>query len=350
MPSGRSKRPSEKPLLAVLRGERRDPPPMWMMRQAGRYLPEYRKLRQERGSFLDLVYDPEAAADVTLQPLQRFPDVDAAILFSDILIIPFAIGQNLTFVAGEGPRLTPTLDDRRIEELSAHPERLDPIYETVRKVRTRLGPGKTLIGFAGSPWTVATYMIAGEGSRDQATARRLAYSDPGRFGAIVERIEEMTIGYLSGQIEAGAEAVQLFDSWAGSLAPAQFERWVIAPTARIVAALRDRHPDVPVIGFPKGAGGKLAAYARETAVSALGLDETVDPRWAARELPKDMPLQGNLDPLALLAGGEVMDAAVARILDAFAGRPHIFNLGHGILQETPIANVERLVALVKGNK
>jgi len=350
MPSGRSKRPSEKPLLAVLRGERRDPPPMWMMRQAGRYLPEYRKLRQERGSFLDLVYDPEAAADVTLQPLQRFPDVDAAILFSDILIIPFAIGQNLTFVAGEGPRLTPTLDDRRIEELSAHPERLDPIYETVRKVRTRLGPGKTLIGFAGSPWTVATYMIAGEGSRDQATARRLAYSDPGRFGAIVERIEEMTIGYLSGQIEAGAEAVQLFDSWAGSLAPAQFERWVIAPTARIVAALRERHPDVPVIGFPKGAGGKLAAYARETAVSALGLDETVDPRWAARELPKDMPLQGNLDPLALLAGGEVMDAAVARILDAFAGRPHIFNLGHGILQETPIANVERLVALVKGNK
>ena len=172
MPSGRSKRPSEKPLLAVLRGERRDPPPMWMMRQAGRYLPEYRKLRQERGSFLDLVYDPEAAADVTLQPLQRFPDVDAAILFSDILIIPFAIGQNLTFVAGEGPRLTPTLDDRRIEELSAHPERLDPIYETVRKVRTRLGPGKTLIGFAGSPWTVATYMIAGEGSRDQASEER----------------------------------------------------------------------------------------------------------------------------------------------------------------------------------
>jgi uroporphyrinogen decarboxylase len=253
-------------------------------------------------------------------------------------------------VAGEGPRLTPTLADRSIEELSAHPERLDPIYETVRKVRARLGPGKTLIGFAGSPWTVATYMIAGQGSRDQAEARRLAYSDPGRFGAIVERIERITIDYLSGQIEAGAEAVQLFDSWAGSLAPAQFEQWVIAPTARIVAALRKRHPAVPIIGFPKGAGGKLAAYARESHVSALGLDETVNPRWAAKELPKDLPVQGNVDPLALLAGGEAMESAVARILDAFAGRPHIFNLGHGILQETPIANVEQLIALVKGNK
>ena len=350
MPSEQPKRPADKPLLAVLRGEPRDPPPMWMMRQAGRYLPEYRALREKKGGFLDLVYDSDAAAEITLQPLVRFAGLDAAILFSDILIVPFALGQNLTFVAGEGPRLTPILADRSVDELTPQCARRDPIYETVRKVRARLGPDKTLIGFAGSPWTVATYMIAGQGSRDQAEARRLAYSDPGRFGAIVERIEQVTIDYLCGQIEAGAEAVQLFDSWAGSLAPAQFEQWVIAPTARIVAALRKPHPDVPVIGFPKGAGGKLAAYARETGVSALGLDETVDPRWVAKQLPNDLPLQGNLDPLALLAGGKALEGAVAGILDALADRPHIFNLGHGILQETPIANVERLIALVKGDK
>jgi uroporphyrinogen decarboxylase len=323
---------------------------MWMMRQAGRYLPEYRQLRQEKGSFLNLVYEPNAAAEITLQPLERFPELDGAILFSDILIVPFALGQNLTFVAGEGPRLTPPLAERGIEGLTSYPARLDPIYETVRKVRGRLGAYKTLIGFAGSPWTVATYMVAGQGSRDQGETRRLAYSDPSRFGAIISRIEDVTLDYLSAQIHAGVEAVQLFDSWAGSLSPAQFERWVVAPTARIVSKLRDRHADVPIIGFPKGAGGKLAAYARETEVSALGLDETVDPRWAAKELPSGLPVQGNLDPLALLAGGDAMDAAVRQILDAFADRPHIFNLGHGILQETPIAHVERLIALVKGDK
>jgi len=323
---------------------------MWMMRQAGRYLPEYRQLRQEKGSFLNLVYEPNAAAEITLQPLERFPELDGAILFSDILIVPFALGQNLTFVAGEGPRLTPPLAESGIEGLTFYPARLDPIYETVRKVRGRLGAYKTLIGFAGSPWTVATYMVAGQGSRDQGETRRLAYSDPSRFGAIISRIEDVTLDYLSAQIHAGVEAVQLFDSWAGSLSPAQFERWVVAPTARIVSKLRDRHADVPIIGFPKGAGGKLAAYARETEVSALGLDETVDPRWAAKELPSGLPVQGNLDPLALLAGGDAMDAAVRQILDAFADRPHIFNLGHGILQETPIAHVERLIALVKGDK
>ncbi|HKP33824.1 MAG TPA: uroporphyrinogen decarboxylase [Sphingomicrobium sp.] len=341
---------SDKPLLAVLRGERRDPVPMWMMRQAGRYLPEYRELRQDKGSFLDLVYDPDAAAEITLQPLRRFPQLDAAILFSDILIVPFAIGQNLTFITGEGPRLTPTLAGSGPDELTAYPARLDPIYETVRKVKAALGPDKTLIGFAGSPWTVATYMIAGQGSRDQAEARRLAYQDAGRFGEIIARIEEVTFDYLSQQVDAGAEALQLFDSWAGSLSPAQFGQWVMAPTARLVAALKERHPDIPVIGFPKGAGGKLAAYARETGVNALGLDETVDPLWAARELPPELPLQGNLDPLALIAGGEALDTAASRVLDAFAGRPHIFNLGHGILQDTPIAHVERLIALVKGNK
>jgi len=340
----------DKPLLAVLRGERRDPAPMWMMRQAGRYLPEYRELRAEKGGFLDLVYDSDAAAEITLQPLRRFPKLDAAILFSDILIVPFAIGQNLSFVTGEGPRLTPTLLSADLGQLTAYSARLDPIYETVRKVKAALAPEKTLIGFAGSPWTVATYMVAGQGSRDQGETRRLAYADPGKFGAIIGRIEGVTLDYLSGQVEAGAEALQLFDSWAGSLSPAQFEQWVIAPTKRLVAALKKRHPQVPVIGFPKGAGSKLAAYASETGVSAVGLDETVDPMWAAKELPASLPVQGNLDPLALIAGGADLKAAVKRILDAFAGRPHILNLGHGILQDTPIANVERLIALVKGGK
>jgi uroporphyrinogen decarboxylase len=350
MPSELPGTPQDKPLLAVLQGERRDPAPMWMMRQAGRYLPEYRQLREEKGSFLNLVYDAEAAAEITLQPLKRFPELDAAILFSDILIVPFAIGQNLSFITGEGPRLTPPLAEGALEQLAAYPSRLEPIYETVRTVKAELEPDKTLIGFAGSPWTVATYMVAGQGSREQAEARRMAYADPARFGAIVARIEEVTLDYLSGQAEAGAEVLQLFDSWAGSLSPAQFEQWVIAPTERLVAALKKKHPKVPVIGFPKGAGGKLRAYARETGVSAIGLDETVDPLWAAKELPPKLPLQGNLDPLALIAGGEALETAVRRILDALADRPHIFNLGHGILQDTPVAHVEQLIALVKGGK
>jgi uroporphyrinogen decarboxylase len=334
-------------MLAVLNGERLDPPPVWMMRQAGRYLPEYRQLRSDKGSFLALVYDSDAAAEVTLQPVKRFPQLDAAILFSDILIVPFAIGQNLSFVAGEGPRLTPPLANAAPESLQAFPARLEPIYETVRKVKAALDPSKALIGFAGAPWTVATYMVAGQGSRDQSETRRLAYSDPALFHAIIDRIEEVTLGYLAGQIEAGAEVVQLFDSWAGSLAPAEFERWVIAPTARIAAAVKERYPQVKFIGFPKGAGGKLGAYARETGIDAIGLDETVDPVWADRELPKGLPVQGNLDPLALLSGEEGLSAAVKRILDAFDGRPHIFNLGHGILQETPIAHVEQMLAEVK---
>jgi uroporphyrinogen decarboxylase len=286
---------------------------------------------------------------VTLQPLGRF-DLDAAILFSDILIVPFAIGQNLSFVAGEGPRLTPPLVSAELDGLAPNLTRFEPIYETVRKVKARLKDGITLIGFAGAPWTVVTYMIAGQGSRDQAESRRLGYQDPQRLDSIVERVEAVTYDYLAGQIEAGAEAVQLFDSWSGSLAPAQFERWIIAPTARLVARLSKDYPDVPVIGFPKGAGGKLRAYADETGVACVGLDETVDPSWAARELPAGLPVQGNLDPLALIAGGEEMGAAVRRIVDAFADRPHIFNLGHGILPETPAANVEQLVRLVKGSE
>jgi uroporphyrinogen decarboxylase len=320
---------------------------MWLMRQAGRYLPEYRALRSTKGGFLDMAYDPEAAAEITLQPLRRFP-FDAAILFSDILIVPHAIGQELSFVAGEGPRLAPPLANASLTELELVLERLEPIWATVRGVKAILSPQTTFLGFAGSPWTVATYMVAGQGSREQAEARNLAYQDPGKFEAIIRRIEQVTLDYLSGQVEAGVDAVQLFDSWAGSLAPAEFERWVVAPTARIVEAFRGRHPGTPIIGFPKGAGGKLRAYADETGVDAIGLDETVDPLWAARELPASMPVQGNLDPLALVAGGEALRSAVALILDAFADRPHIFNLGHGIQQVTPIDHVEELVSLVKG--
>nr|WP_294851373.1 uroporphyrinogen decarboxylase [uncultured Sphingomonas sp.] len=337
----------DKPLLAVLRGERRDPPPMWLMRQAGRYLPEYRALRATKGGFLDLAYDPEAAAEVTLQPLRRFP-FDAAILFSDILIVPHAIGQELSFTAGEGPRLAPPLVDASLEGLQPVMERLEPIWATVARVKAELAPETTFLGFAGSPWTVATYMVAGQGSREQAEARQLAYLDPQKFDAIIRRIEAVTLDYLTGQVEAGVDAVQLFDSWAGSLAPSEFENWVIAPTARIVEAFRARHPNTPIIGFPKGAGGKLRAYADETGVDAIGLDETVDPAWASRELPHGLPVQGNLDPLALIAGGDVLQSAVTRILDALGDRPHIFNLGHGIQQTTPIENVEQLVRMVKG--
>ena len=337
----------DQPLLAVLRGERRDPPPMWLMRQAGRYLPEYRALRAQKGGFLDLAYDPESATEITLQPLRRFA-FDGAILFSDILIVPHAIGQELRFVAGEGPRLSPPLSEATLDGLKPVMERLKPIWATVRRVKAALAPETTFLGFAGSPWTVATYMVAGQGSREQAEARTLAYLDPGKFDAIIRRIETVTLDYLSGQIEAGVDAVQLFDSWSGSLAPAEFERWVIAPTVRLVEELRARHPGVPIIGFPKGAGGKLGAYARETGVDAVGIDETVDPVWAARELPSKLPVQGNLDPLALIAGGETLRDATMRILDAFADRPHIFNLGHGIQQTTPIAHVEQLIEWVKG--
>ena len=338
---------AEKPLLTVLKGERRNPPPMWLMRQAGRYLPEYRELRANKGGFLDLAYDPEAAAEITLQPLRRFA-FDGAILFSDILVVPHALGMDLTFVAGEGPRLAPPLSDGCIRDLKPMLERLEPIYETVRRVKSELSPETTFLGFAGSPWTVATYMIAGQGSREQAEARQLAYADPSKMAEILEIVSTLTVDYLSRQIEAGVDAVQLFDSWAGSLSPSQFEQLVIARTAWIVAELKKRHPDTPIIGFPKGAGGKLRAYAAETGVDAVGLDETVDPAWAARELPPGMPVQGNLDPLALIAGGEALRTAVRRILDAFADRPHIFNLGHGIQQTTPIAHVEELVMLVKG--
>lgn len=335
-----------KPLLTVLNGGIPERKPVWLMRQAGRYLPEYRALRAEKGGFLALVYDPDAAAEITLQPIRRF-GFDGAILFSDILIVPHALGQDLSFGAGEGPRLSPPLVDASLGALERVPERLEPIYRTVENVKVQLPAETTFLGFAGSPWTVATYMVAGQGSRDQAEARGYAYADPAAFQEIIDAVAAMTVDYLVGQADAGVEAVQLFESWAGTLSPDQFERWVIAPNARIVAALRERRPGLKIVGFPKGAGGKLGAYARETGVDALGLDETVDPAWAVRELPENLPLQGNLDPLALLTGGEALEKAVDRILSVFSGRPHIFNLGHGIVKETPIAHVERLLELVR---
>ncbi|MBX7513947.1 uroporphyrinogen decarboxylase [Qipengyuania sp. GH38] len=334
-------------LLDTLNGKRADKVPLWLMRQAGRYLPEYRELRAEKGGFLAMAYDSEAACEITMQPIDRF-GFDGAILFSDILIVPHALGQHLEFLAGEGPKLSPPLVDADLDGLNPDRSRYNPIYETVRLCRKRLSQDVTMLGFAGSPWTVATYMVAGEGSRDQHDARAMAYRDPGKLQAILDAIAHETIEYLSGQIEAGAEAVQLFDSWAGSLAPDEFERWVIAPNAKIVTALAERHPETPIIGFPKGAGEKLPAYARETGVKAVGVDETLDPVWVARELPAGMAVQGNLDPLLLLSGSPALETRIETILEAFSDRPHVFNLGHGIDRRTPIAHVERLIATVRG--
>jgi uroporphyrinogen decarboxylase len=337
---------SPKKLLNVLRGNQETIPPIWLMRQAGRYLPEYRALRAEKGGFLALAYDSDAACEITLQPIRRF-GFDGAILFSDILVIPHAMGQDLWFETGEGPRLAPRLVESRLEDFVPAPERLAPVIDTVRKVSAALPAETTFLGFAGSPWTVATYMVHGQGSKDQAEARRMAHAEPERFGALIDAIIAATVDYLGDQMDAGVDAVQLFDSWAGSLSPAQFEKWVIAPNAEIVRRLKARNPNAVIIGFPKGAGGKLAAYAEGTGVDALGLDETVDPHWANRELPKGLPVQGNLDPLALIAGGDVLKDAVKNILSAFDDRSHIFNLGHGILPETPIENVELLLNLVR---
>ena len=338
---------SPSPILRVLTGTRVATPPVWFMRQAGRYLPEYRALRAEKGGVLELVHDSVAAVEVTLQPLKRF-DFDAAILFSDILVVPHAMGQNLWFEEGEGPRLAPTMLEDTLDALTPDLTRLDAVYRTVAGVKAELATDKALLGFAGSPWTVATYMIAGQGSREQAEARRLAYRDPMRVGELIDAIIATTLTYLRAQIDAGADAIQLFDSWAGSLSPAQFERWVIAPNAAIVTALKQSHPHTPIIGFPKGAGGKLPAYARETGVDALGIDETVSAEWAHAALPQELPVQGNLDPLVLVTGGPQLTEAVDRILNAFADRPHIFNLGHGIVPDTPLDNVEAVLRQVRG--
>jgi len=336
-----------KPLLATVLGERQPRPPIWIMRQAGRYLPEYRQVRQQAGDFLDLCYTPELAAEVTLQPLRRF-DLDAAILFSDILVVPDALGQAVRFEVGEGPLLTP-LDAAAIERLD--PERarshLQPVMETIARVKHGLAPGKTLIGFCGSPWTVATYMLGGRGTPDQWPARRFALEQPEAFSRLLDILVETSIDYLAAQFAAGVDVVQLFESWALNLDDAAFRQQVIEPNRRIVEGLRQRVPGAPIIGFPRGAAGNLAAYAGNTGVNTLGLDYATPLDFPGTILPAMFPVQGNLDPLRLVVGGAAMEKRVEEILSAFAERPHIFNLGHGIVPETPIAHVERLVELVK---
>ncbi len=336
---------AEKPLLRVLAGQTLDPPPVWFMRQAGRYLAEYRALRAQAGSFLDLCYAPALAAEVTLQPIRRF-GFDAAILFSDILVVPHALGQELTFVEGEGPRLPPITDEAGLAELrtTLDENRAGRVYETVSRVKADLPPGVALIGFCGAPWTVSTYMVGG--GVDRGAAALWARRDPKGFGRLIERIEDASVEYLSGQAAAGAEALQLFDSWAGELAPDLFHELSIAPMRRMTARLKARHPGIPVIAFPRGAGSQMAAVAGIGA-DAIGIDTAEDPAAVRKVLGASAVLQGNLDPLALIAGGEGLDRAVDAVLDGMAGGPFVFNLGHGIRQETPIASVERALARIR---
>ncbi len=338
---------AHKPLLATVLGERQERPPIWIMRQAGRYLPEYRELRAKTNGFLELCYTPELAAEVTLQPLRRFP-LDAAILFSDILVIPDALGQSVRFEAGEGPVLE-SVTAETIGQLQ--PERaldhLAPVFETLRRVRAGLAPDKTLIGFCGSPWTVATYMIGGRGSPDQAAARLFALRHPEAFAALMDVLVQTSIDYLVAQFAAGADVVQLFESWALNLDEVAFTHQVIDPNRRIVEGVRARVPDAPIIGFPRGAAGNIAPYVAATGVNAVGLDYATPLEFAAKHVPAGFTVQGNLDPLRLVAGGAQMEDRAHQIIAAFADRPHIFNLGHGIVPETPIAHVERLVELVK---
>ncbi len=318
-----------------------------MMRQAGRYLPEYREIRATATSFIDFCYTPKLAVEATLQPIRRF-GFDAAILFSDILVIPDALGCPVSFEAGHGPKLQPVATAEAFAALRETPDmaRLAPVFETIERVKASLGTSTPLLGFCGAPFTVASYMVAGEGTPDQAPARRLAYRNPALFGHLVDRITMASIHYLSAQIEAGVDAVQIFDSWAGVLPHAEYERWSRQPNEKLIAGVKARHPDARIIFFPRVSGSHLLE-ATTVGASALGLDTVVDPRWAHSVLPPGLPVQGNLDPLLLLEGGEALDAAVDTILAAFAGRPHIFNLGHGILPETPIAHVERMLARVR---
>ena len=339
--------PVAKPLLATVRGERQGRPPLWIMRQAGRYLPEYRAIRETVGTFLELCYTPELAAEVTLQPLRRF-ELDAAILFSDILVIPDALGQTVRFEHGEGPRLEPITPDG-LGRLNADGvvEHLAPVFETLRRVKADLAPDKTLIGFCGSPWTVATYMIAGRGSPDQAAARIFALRHPEAMAQLLDLLVDASAAYLIAQLDAGADVLQLFESWAMNIDERQFAQLVIEPNRRIVEAVRSAVPDAAFIGFSRGAAGLVPAYVAGTGVNAVGLDYMMPIGTADVSLPAGLPVQGNLDPLRLLAGGEQMEARIEEIIAGFAGRPHIFNLGHGIVPETPIGHVERLVEIVR---
>ena len=336
-----------KKLLQVLAGEAVWPPPVWLMRQAGRYLPEYRAVRAKAGGFIDLCMSPDFATEVTLQPIRRY-GFDAAILFSDILMLPYALGQDLRFAEGEGPVLKPIRDAAALAALDASrfDDVIDPILRTVARLRVELPAETALIGFAGSPWTVLCYMIEGHGSKEFAEIRGLAYRDPGLFDTMLRLVIERTVTYLSAQIAAGADTVMLFDSWAGVLPAALFRRFVIEPTRQIVATLKRLHPDTPVIGFPRLAGSLLAEYAG-AGVQCVGIDTGADPAIASSQIPPGVAVQGNLDPLALVAGGAPLAEAARAILEAWRGRPAIFNLGHGIVPQTPPEHVSELMLLVR---
>jgi uroporphyrinogen decarboxylase len=338
-----------KPLLRTLAGAHSVVPPIWLMRQAGRYLPEYRAIRQKADGFLALCFDPKMAAEVTLQPIRRF-GFDAAILFSDILVVPHALGQHVAFEGGDGPRLDALKEPSAVARLrpDMDHDRLTPVYEAIARVKQDLPSSVALLGFCGAPWTVATYMIAGCGTADQLPARRFAYQHPAAFSELVDILIEASTDYLVRQFTAGVDAVQIFDTWAGVLPADEFRKWCIEPCARIVAAVRERIAQARIIGFPRGAGTELGRYLAAVAVDAVGLDWTVELAFARDHIQKLRPVQGNLDPLALLVGGDALDRAVDAILEAFASGPFIFNLGHGVLPDTPIAHVERLVARVRG--
>ncbi|MFT4078322.1 uroporphyrinogen decarboxylase [Rhodomicrobium sp.] len=334
--------------IAALKGTAHKAPPMWLMRQAGRYLAEYREVRAQAGSFLNLCYNPELAAEVTLQPIRRF-DFDAAIIFSDILVVPHALGQHLEFREGEGPHLDPITSLADLSKLSVEKAKstFSIVYEAIDRTITGLGDRTPLIGFCGAPWTVASYMVEGHGSSDYRAAKLLAYREPETFKAILDLLVDASATYLIGQVNAGARALQIFDSWASALADNDFDAFVIEPTAEIVKRVKAVHPNVPVIGFPRGASPKYADYVARTGVDALGCDTAAPLPTIAAQQDK-VTVQGNLDPLLLLAGGDAMDHRVNATLEALAGKPYVFNLGHGILPDTPVEHVERLIRQVRG--
>jgi len=337
----------KKRLLKALNKEQLDRPPFWLMRQAGRYLPEYRATRANAGSFLDLCYNPALAEEVTLQPLRRY-DFDAAILFADILLIPDALGQPLAYKEGEGPVLDPIRSAKELTSLSMDKlhDRLNPVYETVNRLSSSLPSHVTLIGFAGAPWTVASYMIEGKGSKDYAEIKKWAYSDPEGFQKLMDILVQSTIEYLLKQVEAGAETVQIFDTWAGVLPDDMFRKWVIAPTRQIVDGLRAVHPDLPIIGFPKGIAGNLLEFVKGTGVTAVSLDTSTPLEWAVENIQPHVVVQGNLDPIMVVAGGQAMVDRVHEILETLSNGPHIFNLGHGIIPQTPPENVALLAETI----
>ena len=338
---------STKPLLAALRGEVQHPPPLWLMRQAGRYLPEYRALRAKAGSFLDLCYDPALAVEATLQPVRRFP-LDGIILFSDILVVAQALGVKLWFEDGEGPRLEPVPEGGSLPKFDAERQRrqLAPVYEAMERVVAAAPAEATVLGFAGAPWTLATYMVGGGRSRDFATVKGWAYRDPESFGRLIETVREAVTAHLIAQLDAGADAVQVFDSWAGALPESEFARWSIEPIKRIVTEVKATHPAAPIIGYPRGAGVACERFAVETGVDAISVDSTVPPDWAAARLQPHCTVQGNLDPVVLLAGGKALRDATSRILEALGDGPFVFNLGEGVLPQTPPEHVAQLCEFV----